>query len=120
MMLGLSLGPCALRPTAFALVLPGGGSRCASRICCHLLGTECERRRREHSSRKNLAIPAIKHYLRGRAIVLLRGGEHCQAGTMGGILERRSKGISQSDIHQRRRNILICSCLVMLSPSRRS
>src|SRR5579859_2873841 len=38
MMVGLSLRPCALWPTAFALVLPGGGSRCARRICCHLLG----------------------------------------------------------------------------------
>src|SRR5579859_7711032 len=38
MKLGLSWRPCALRPTAFALVLPGGGSTCASRMCCHLLG----------------------------------------------------------------------------------
>src|SRR5579859_805739 len=63
MKLGLSWRPCALRPAAFALVLPGGGSRCARRICCHLLATECEHRRREHSSRKKPAIPAIKHSL---------------------------------------------------------
>src|SRR5579859_642661 len=51
MKMGISWLPGALSPAAFALVLPGGGSRCASRICCHLLATEGERRRREHSSR---------------------------------------------------------------------
>ena len=64
MKMGISWLPGALSPAAFALVLQGGGSRCARRICCHLLATECERRRREHSSGKKADTIGIKRYLR--------------------------------------------------------
>src|SRR5579859_1110418 len=71
MKMGISWLPGALRPAAFVLVLQGGGSRCARRICCHLLATECERRRREHSSGKKADTIGIKRYLRSCRILSL-------------------------------------------------